>query len=290
MKRAHRRDTPFLSRTAGWPGDIGMRREEGPPLPVNTNKNGKPAVMADGKYDAYLQSWLFQIDISKVPSHTPSLLAHTYVHIRRLSRVRLFALSYCQTIPRPYPLSSFVMFLASVSFLVPFSFPHFQHFSIYLIYNYFPSLRFFLIYIYHFLSFLSSCILFSLFFSLFDFIFSLRTFSLLIPHLFRFPSFSLTHRRSIRIKSVAWPSRKIDFISFRRSSPLFRAYRVASGPDGQFFCRPWKLDGSVLQNVTWILQWRFTTTATTPFENSKITRLKMRAVSQATPFRRTRPT
>lgn len=103
----------------GDPGtsECDERRDRRPP--VNTNKNGKPAVMAGGKHDAYLQSWLFQIDISKVPSRTPSLRTHTYV--RRLSRVRLFALSYCQTILQPYLLLSFVMFLGSVSFLILFS-------------------------------------------------------------------------------------------------------------------------------------------------------------------------
>lgn len=96
-------------------------------------------------------------------------------------------------------------------------------FFIYLQYFVFSS---YLIYKYHiFIIFFSYIFLLSYYFSLsrsigFDF-FSIIPFA----HFLAFhsssssPSFSLAHWRSIRIKSVAWSNRKIDFISFRRSSP-----------------------------------------------------------------------
>lgn len=81
---------PFSITYGGDPGtsECDERRDRRPP--VNTNKNGKPAVMAGGKHDAYLQSWLFQIDISKVPSHIPSLRTRTLdvYHESTLSRFR----------------------------------------------------------------------------------------------------------------------------------------------------------------------------------------------------------
>lgn len=140
--------------------------------------------MAGGKHDAYLYPRLFQIDISKVPSHThplPSVsqaqAAATHTRTFFIAIARLLALSHRRMIlqhPTPFPLCSvsctriFFSFLSLSLFCLPIFFS-FLLFHLFLCFSLHPfssfALAFFSFFFFFFLSFSFSFCFLMYFFS-----------------------------------------------------------------------------------------------------------------------------